>query len=299
MERAVLRKLTSLCIISGLVCLILLGITAIRDGKREWKDYQQEYRRLLLGKISRDINPVLYERVSGMKPEIKQIVVNEFGAVDRCPTCHLGIEDTLFTMAKQPHTTHPNPELLAKHPVEKFGCTICHGGQGAATTYDGASHQTIAHWPDPMVEKRFMQSRCGYCHKDYEAIGADDLALGQKLFEDLYCAGCHKVDAGDGSMAPELSAFADKDTGHFDFTHIDGARSRQNWALEHFLSPSRVTPGSVMRSYAMNDRQVEALTTYVLSLTERVFVRSYYPKEDLVAAKKVIVIQEREKDFSP
>ncbi len=220
-----------------------------------------------------------------MQPEIKQVMLDGLGGVDRCTTCHMGIEDALFAEAKQPLTAHPNPELLVSHPVEKFGCTICHGGKGLATTYAGATHQSSAHWPDPMVEKDFMQSRCGYCHKDYGTIGADELALGQKLFKDLHCSGCHKVDPGDGAMAPKLTAFADKGTGHFDFTHIDGDHSRQNWVQEHFKNPQKVIPGSPMRIYAMNDAQIEALTTYVLSLTERVFTRQYYPKEEFIAVE--------------
>ena len=144
MEKAVLRKLTSLCVICGLAGLVLVGVIVIRDGKREWKHYQARYKELLLKKISHDRNPGYYERIAGMKPEIKQVVINEWGAVDRCTTCHLGIDDPLFVGAKQPLTTHPNPELLKYHPVEKYGCTICHGGQGLATTYDGASHKTIA-----------------------------------------------------------------------------------------------------------------------------------------------------------
>ncbi len=72
-------------------------------------------------------------------------------------------------------------------------------------------------------------------------------------------------------MAPALTAFADKDTSSFDFTHIEGNHSRQNWVREHFLKPTKVTPGSPMRIYAMNREQIEALTSYVLSLSEKVF----------------------------
>jgi len=279
MEMATLRKLTALCVICGLVSLALLGVAAVRDRKREWKAYQEEYQAMLLEKIDRVENPVFYDRIARMQPEIKQVMLAGLGNNDRCTTCHLGIEDPLFAGASQPLKTHPNLRLLESHPVDKFGCTICHGGKGAATTYDGATHRAIAHWPDPMVGKNLMQSRCGYCHKNYAAIEADKLVLGQKLFKDLHCAGCHKVDPDDGAMAPALTGFADNGTGHFDFTHINGDHSVQNWVLEHFKNPQRVSPGSPMRIYAMNDAQLEALTTYVLSLTERALARSFYPSE--------------------
>ena len=285
METVLTRKLTALCVICGLASLALLGLAAVRDEKREWKDYQQEYQAQLLGKIDRADNPVFYQRVANMQPEIKQVMLDGPGEVDRCTTCHMGIEDALFADAKLPLTAHPNPELLVSHPVEKFGCTVCHGGKGAGTTYAGAVHQNSAHWPDPMVEKGFMQSRCGYCHTNHEEIGADKLVLGQKLFKDMHCSGCHKVAPGDGVMAPVLTDFADKGTGHFDFTYINGDHSRQNWVMEHFKDLQRVTPSSPMRIYAMNDDQIAALTTYVLSLTERNFTRQYYPKDKAVVVE--------------
>ncbi len=37
-----------------------------------------------------------------------------------------------------------------------------------------------------------------------------------------------------------------------------------------------------MRIYAMNESQIEALTTYVLSLSERAFPLNYYSRKDLV-----------------
>src|SRR4029079_781079 len=43
-----------------------------------------------------------------------------------------------------PFTTHPKLDLfvgsLSQHPMGKFGCTVCHQGQGSATSFDWASH---------------------------------------------------------------------------------------------------------------------------------------------------------------
>lgn len=275
MEKAVMRKLTLLCVICGLAGIALLGVTVIRDGKREWKQYQAEYKEQLLKKISRDRNPAFYERVSGMQPEIKQVVIDAFGAVDRCTTCHTGIEDPLFAGAKQPLSAHPYPELLKQHPVEKYGCTICHGGQGLATTYDGASHKSIAHWPVPMVTKGLMQSRCGICHKDFKAIGADRLIAGREIFKEMHCAGCHKIGNQGGSVGPDLTDFAEKDPGGLSYAYLEGGHSKQNWVIEHFKNPKKVSPGSPMHLPAMNDYQIECLSSYVLSLSKRDFPRQY------------------------
>jgi cytochrome c2 len=279
MEKAVLRRLTSLCIICGVAGLALLGLTAIRDEKREWKHFQAEYKEQLLKKIGREKNAVLYDRTAAMQPEVKQLVIDDFKAVDRCVTCHLGIEDPSFADAKQPLKSHPYPELLKKHPVEKYGCTICHGGQGLATTYEGASHKTIADWAAPMVSKGLMQSRCGVCHKDFEAIGADRLIKGRALFKEMHCAGCHQIERQGGAVGPDLSAFADKDPGNFAYAGLEPAnRSKQGWVMEHFKDPKKVSPGSAMRTYAMNDYQLECLSSYVLSLSQRNFPRQLTPK---------------------
>ena len=294
MEKAVLRKLTLFCVICGVAGLVLLGVTAVRDGKREWKQYQAEYKKQLLSKIGRNSNPALYGRIEGMQPEIKQIVIDEWGAVDRCVSCHLGIDDPLFAAAKQPFTTHPYPELLKKHPVEKYGCTICHGGQGLATVYEGAAHKAVAHWPVPMVSKGLMQSRCGVCHKDFKAIGADMLIEGRELYKEMHCAGCHQIDRQGGAVGPDLSAFAEKDPGNFSFENMEGSHSKQAWVIEHFKDPKKVSPGSPMRAYAMNDHQIDCLASYVLSLSQRDFPRQYTPKvrSDFVPHKVDVIVPE-------
>ncbi len=116
--------------------------------------------------------------------------------------------------------THPHRDvLLAKHPVEKFGCTPCHGGQGQALTAKSAhavSHEE--HWLTPVLGldehggqstdelRGYMQSNCRRCHTevmmlDYTSsqTGKDEdyaptLSKGMALFEDLGCYGCHAVD---------------------------------------------------------------------------------------------------------
>ena len=135
MQEAVSRKLSFLCVACGLIVLVLLGTAAIRDSRREWMPHQAVYKEMLLKRISRDRNPSFYDRIAAMEPELKQVVIDEWGAIDRCTTCHMAIDDPSFADAMQPLRTHPKPELLRRHPVEKFGCTICHGGQGLATTY--------------------------------------------------------------------------------------------------------------------------------------------------------------------
>lgn len=291
MER-ITRRLTSLCVAFGLIVLMLLGTAAVRDTRREWKKHQSEYKQLVLGRMSRDTNPSFYDRVAAMEPEIRQVTIDEWGAVDRCTTCHLAVDDPSFAEASQPLRTHPRPELLRHHPVEKFGCTICHGGQGLATTYYGSSHDPIADWPVTLVSRDLMQSRCGYCHKDFESIGADRLVEGRALYRDLHCAGCHQIDGQGGTVGPDLSAFADKDPSNFSMEYLEGSRTKQNWVLEHFRDPKRVSPGSPMRAYAMSGHQIESLASYVLSLNQREFTRKFTPRPRSAGARTDLVARD-------
>jgi cytochrome c2 len=61
--------------------------------------------------------------------------------VDRCQTCHMGADAGTYTSAAiaPQFRTHPHRgTLFSTHPIETFGCTSCHQGQGRAT--DELSH---------------------------------------------------------------------------------------------------------------------------------------------------------------
>jgi mono/diheme cytochrome c family protein len=116
---------------------------------------------------------------------------------------------------------HPRLELFvepnSKHPVEQFGCTICHAGQGSATDFDKADHMpaTISQqkewtkqyhwererdWDFPMHSSRFVESSCVKCHyqmTDLISKGSQEeapkLLKGYNLFKDNGCFGCHEV----------------------------------------------------------------------------------------------------------
>ncbi len=76
--------------------------------------------------------------------QIQQIVTHwmdfdrdvDIESVDRCHTCHMGVDSNNYNGASVPREfrTHPRrKELLGAHPLDKFGCTPCHQGQGRAT----------------------------------------------------------------------------------------------------------------------------------------------------------------------
>jgi hypothetical protein len=108
--------------------------------------------------------------------------------VDRCTTCHLGIDKKGFEKEKQPFTTHPNLAfyLQGPHPIDKVGCTSCHQGRGRATGFMSAvhipstaaqekqwgkdySHSDTYHpfhfWDYPMMAKGHTEAQCVKCHQ--------------------------------------------------------------------------------------------------------------------------------------
>lgn len=158
--------------------------------------------------------------------KIKQTVIDDIQLdiyfakvqiVDRCQTCHLGIDDPHWTADKvnQPFQAHPRLDLYltgkSPHPVERFGCTVCHRGRPPATEFVWATHTPNDHhqetewkatyhwehdhwWNRPMLPTKFTEASCLKCHADaVELPGAEKLMRGKRLFRDFGCYGCHKA----------------------------------------------------------------------------------------------------------
>src|SRR5688500_10872464 len=141
--------------------------------------------------------------------------------VDRCTTCHLGIDKKGYENAPQPYTTHPNLELYVQgpHAIDKMGCTACHLGRGRATSFVGAVHtpstaeqekawgkygggesyERLHHWDLPMTAKGTTESQCVKCHQGaVEVPAATTVNAGTLLVERYGCHGCHKIKGWEG-----------------------------------------------------------------------------------------------------
>lgn len=189
----------------GITLIILFGIVVYKDHNREWKKYQHEYIKLELKKAKTKKEKDSVKTNIG----IKQILVNDLKKADRCTTCHMGIENPKFANAKNPYKTHPGT-FLTDHPLDKFGCTICHRGQGRATT-KAAAHGRISHWEKPMLEKEYVQVSCGKCHSEKKLKGASLLTLAKKLYLEKGCGNCHKIKGiSNGNIAPDLTVVGSK-----------------------------------------------------------------------------------------
>ena len=158
-----------------------------------------------------------------------------------------GIQMTILRGLQQPWTGHPHPELYVAeesyHPANRFGCTICHDGQGLALDYTAAEHPpsragiydpprrqpsalpTNKDSIEPMILTDLVESRCLRCHEKVfdlvESEGplepvAERLVNGRRLVEQHGCYSCHELQpkqvTGDSglSLAPPVQEIAEE-----------------------------------------------------------------------------------------
>ncbi len=241
-----LRKLYPWFTVLSLVVGVLVVVAFYKDQFREWKDWQRKYQQQ---ELARAASPEQRAEASRLPVELRQIVLTEPDRVDRCTSCHVAVEDPSYAGLPQPLAYHPNH---GRHPFNRFGCTICHQGQGRATTRE-AAHGAIEHWERPMLPLRYIQSACAKCHLPSDIPDAPQLMRGQTVFDDSGCIGCHKLHGTGGLIGPELDRV--------------GAHRSPEWLIKHFKNPAAATPGSAMPPIKAGEADLEALTLYVLSFT--------------------------------
>ena len=233
------------------------------------------------------INPLLRVRFSTSHPKDITDDVNfmRVPKVDRCITCHLGIDNPDFKDAAQPLRTHPNLELFmdknSPHPVDQFACTTCHLGRGRATDFVGAVHtprnehqreewekkygwHEFHHWENPMLPVGLTEASCFKCHSGQTVIkGAEKLNLGLNLIEKSGCYGCHTIDKYKDwpKAGPSLESLASKTTKDWAYHWIDNPRAiRPNTSMPSFFQLSNNNdPGSVARS----QQEIHAIVAFL------------------------------------
>ncbi len=260
-------------LIVSLGALAALAAAALREEfGSEWRHYQRQYTDILAAKATDEQGRSL---LKAHEIKLRQIVVPELGVTDRCVSCHLGIDDPRMAAVSNPFKVHPG-EYLRVHPVERFGCTICHRGQGAAVVFAEAKAEDY-HWDYPLLPIELTQSSCGLCHTPPEVDGAggDRLASGARLFEIKGCYSCHKLAGRGGSMGLALDREGLKVKGQMPMANVAGPHTVPEWLMEHFADPQKIVAGSQMRNPGLSYDETRALTTYVLSLQERDLPRSY------------------------
>ncbi|MFH0756878.1 MAG: c-type cytochrome [Bacteroidota bacterium] len=269
-------------VLAGAVLLLLLLIAAwLHEGlNKEWRRHQRDYAKLLSEMGSE-------EEISGiadMERGIFQVELPQLDRVDRCISCHNGIEDRRMVGMPQPHAAHSGT-FLDDHPVSKYGCTICHGGQGRALSVkDAFGRLPETHWPYPLLKQPYIQSSCGKCHlaifgepeePGFKSGGGTAFTEGMEvfvrgkiLFSREGCLGCHKARGVGGILGPDLTRQGEKTKHEYSFQNIAGEQSVSNWIKEHFRDPEMVSPGSQMLQINLAEEELGSLATFVMGLSK-------------------------------
>ena len=166
----------------------------------------------------------LIARVEDRPIKIKQVVMADFVRgnfqnylqnVDRCESCHPAATRKGFENAeKKSFRTHSSLDtLLAIHPVEKFGCSACHGGQGPALQGVDYAHGFVKHWEHPLHEGKFVSAGCNLCHaRELLTDHAEELNKAKRMVYEMGCFGCHEIRGYETleRIGPDLNRMAHK-----------------------------------------------------------------------------------------
>ncbi len=273
----------------GNIFLFALLLAAIaKDLFRPWMPYQRNYREM---QAAAETAPEAKQLIKSRPIEIKQTILPDLGQVDRCITCHQGM-DTIATpnltndFKENPYKAHPG-NFLQTHSPDKFGCVICHGGQGLATTFVDAGHtprddaqraewlkkydwHPAEHWERPMLANPYIQASCVKCHGNFESLpGEEAAARGKMLLQTHGCLGCHQWHGEGGPISVDLAEeTANKPLTRIDFSHtgLDAEdRTLLNWIRLHFVKdPWELNPGDPKAEFNAEPIAPSGMQNYTL-----------------------------------
>jgi cytochrome c2 len=231
----------------GLGFLAIFSWVFLREQGAEWRSIQARFR-----KVQATVkNPHQLAEAAGAHG-LRQVWLADLGRVDRCATCHLGIDDPAFAAAPAPFRTHPGTWLVT-HPVERFGCTACHDGQGEATDYEHAAHKPVPHVERSMRPLETIEANCGSCHRSQDPPDAPRLAEGRRLIVESGCVSCHDIPGFEGIR--------------FRGNGLDslGYKVRAEWLQAWLKDPKEYLPKSRMGNFRLSQAEIAALQALLLS----------------------------------
>lgn len=271
--------------LAGLAVLVLTGFIFYGYYTPEWKSYQAEFRDLVAEKLGP-------ERAAVAPRGLQQVYVKELDKADRCVTCHQGAEWKGLESAPEPFRTHPK-EILEKHPIVKYGCTSCHGGQSYATDMQ-AAHGLVKFWEEPLLgkelgdfyvmsdKKALMQMNCNSCHRyDKETKGMSYINRAKELVNSKGCRACHVINGRGGTVGPDLTWEGEKSAEQFNYERIKGFHSAFTWHVAHFKNPKEAVAETVMPNFNFSSMDAQALSMLVMSWKKENLPLEYLPNHNV------------------
>ena len=264
------RKDRPILAVVGVLLIVSTALFAWSDRRHDWRYYQWAFKNQVAEKFGA-------EKARGIPTGVDQIWVPDLRRADRCVTCHQASLWKGFEKADHPWRTHP-AEPLKNHPLEKYGCTSCHGGQGYAV--DAAeAHGPVEHWEEPLLsptlgqsytlagnKAALMQMNCNVCHRyDRETKGADAINLAKKLVNEKGCRACHVVNGRGGTIGPDLTYVGDKAAEQYEYGRLSGQKTAFAWHVAHFKDPRALVPDTVMPNFHLTTNEAQSLAMLALS----------------------------------
>ena len=173
----------------SVIFVAVLASAPLRPYFAEWRSVQARYNQLARKSGAAEI-PIALQQV--WKPKLS--------VTDRCVSCHLGMGSAAPLEGDKLFRAHPP----IPHDPKEFGCTVCHGGQGRATTQE-AAHGFVSFWDEQMLDAQHQSAGCGTCHDAAPVASRAQLERGHLLVESLDCLSCHALDGRGRGTASNLS----------------------------------------------------------------------------------------------
>lgn len=249
---------------------------------------------------------------------INQVVLNDIRldlnftdapVVDRCQSCHLGINSADFESYSQPFSSHPRLDLFVAdtsvHPAGEFGCSVCHGGKGHATTFYSAVHTPdneseeerwehdldwghIELWEWPMRTSGDIEASCVKCHmNDPWLPEAPKLERGLELVESLGCSGCHQLDRYDDARktGPDLTRIVAKTNADWAYNWVMNPKSfRSETSMPRFFNLANTSDEYWTQR---NKVEVDAIVSYLFANASDIELESA-PRGDIGRGQELV-----------
>jgi mono/diheme cytochrome c family protein len=228
------------------ILLLILAIAPAKDYLSEWRCFQKKYANLVHGRVDA---ASLEKR---LPHGIQQIWIPEQGIVDRCTTCHVALnEASLRDVPQQPFRLHPR----IPHTLTEFGCVVCHGGQGRATTVEEAHYSTAA-WKAPLRPAKYIESGCGQCHLA-PLPGTPKLNEGRHLLAREGCVRCHVLKMADGALLQGTDTPSS-------LAHIADKTTRE-WIYAWLKDPQAYSISATMPNFGFGDGEARDISAFLIA----------------------------------
>lgn len=243
-----LLRISFLVAVCALLCVLLLVV--IRAEQAPWRVLQERFLDLYTDGAADDDTVAIRQHYTCA------------GEIDRCPTCHMGMERKDLAKESVPLPFRAHGPALGRHLPDRVGCSACHGGVGRALDPRVAHGLDDGDSIDPLMRQPHIQASCAGCHVPGAQAGQERLEQGAWLYLGLGCMLCHPLEKGGRGgldFGPDLKMIG---------------RRGLDYLKASLIEPTRNFPGSTMPSFRLSlEKEPEATESLLIFLESLVVDR--------------------------